>query len=204
MTSSVGVGFFFICFSSIFCISCKYFAFFLLPSLFFSYIFCIYYNFSSFYFVYLKFLDFCLSFVLIFVFNFILFRLSSYNSEIFRFFKQHDNVGKLCSRCLPFGHSLSSYVTVKMFPSIVLVLLFSCMYSIHGEICGSCFCEDKEAVCYLNTCNSQIVKSPEVEIIRIYGQLCDNHVQQLNDIFYHNTLVELLETKCTSNIRNCR
>ena len=71
-------------------------------------------------------------------------------------------------------------------------------------MCGSCFCTEQIAECYLKTCNSEIVQSPFVEIIRIHGYLCENHIAQLSGIFYHNTIVELLDISCSGMNFNCR
>ena len=73
-----------------------------------------------------------------------------------------------------------------------------------GDMCSSCFCNENIAECYLKDCNSAIVQSPFVEIIRIHGHLCDNHIQQLSGIFFHNTIIELLDMTCAGLNFNCR
>ena len=76
---------------------------------------------------------------------------------------------------------------------------FSC-----AEICGPCICQDSLAICYITDCHSVLVKSPDVEILRIYGELCETHVIALQDDYYHNTIVELMDSLCKENINNCR
>ena len=48
------------------------------------------------------------------------------------------------------------------------------------------------------------MQSPFVEIIRIHGHLCNNHIQQLSGIFFHNTIIELLDMTCAGLNFNCR
>ena len=92
----------------------------------------------------------------------------------------------------------------NMLPFYCFLLLAFSISLCKCEICGECICTDDVAVCYVNTCESVIVKSPQVEIIRIYGQLCSKQILQLRDLFFHNTIVELMDSSCIEEINNCR
>ena len=71
-----------------------------------------------------------------------------------------------------------------------------------GEICNSCICEGVVAECYLETCQDVIVKRGNVEIIKVFGLLCDNHRMELLDSIYHNTIFLLFDDHC-KDIPNC-
>ena len=73
-----------------------------------------------------------------------------------------------------------------------------------GEMCSSCFCYDVIAECYISSCQSEIVKLPDIEIIRIRGTLCENHIAELEGDYYHNTIIELLDSSCAGMDFNCR
>ena len=88
--------------------------------------------------------------------------------------------------------------------SIILFLLIGELSVSSGEMCGPCICDGSVAICYITDCQSILVKSPDVEILRIYGKLCEPHVIALQDDFYHNTIVELMDSFCKENINNCR
>ena len=98
----------------------------------------------------------------------------------------------------------SLIITMEITSSFYAVFLFSIFCYSNSEICGSCFCEEEIATCYLISCSSVIVKSPEIEVIKIYGDLCSNHVEDLADIFYHNTIIELTDGHCPHQVSNCR
>ena len=83
---------------------------------------------------------------------------------------------------------------------VLLNLLLVC----RGEVCGNCFCNDGIAECYINNCNSVIVRDPAVEIIKIHGLLCSIHREELSDIFYYNIIIELIDSTCVDMLFNCR
>ena len=68
---------------------------------------------------------------------------------------------------------------------VCFVIIFMNMWCSSGEMCGGCFCKEESATaeCFLNSCKSLIVQSPEVEIIIIRGHLCENHIKQLEGYF---------------------
>ena len=72
------------------------------------------------------------------------------------------------------------------------------------EMCGPCICQESVAFCYLRSCTSLLVKSPDVEILRIFGEICETHIVALQDDIYHNTIVELMDSSCEERISNCR
>ena len=82
------------------------------------------------------------------------------------------------------------------------LLLF--IEGLHADICEPCFCEPPVAVCYINSCESGLVRDPSIEIIQIYGKMCRSQIEALQDIFYHNTIVELIDEWCPGHISNCR
>ena len=88
----------------------------------------------------------------------------------------------------------------------IAVLTIFCFISgtVYSEICGSCFCEEPVDTCFITSCSSEIVRSPEVEIIKLHGFLYTNHISQLSDIFYYNTIIEVVDGKCPLEISNCR
>ena len=95
------------------------------------------------------------------------------------------------------------WIVNMVFIFAIGILFFSCGL-INCELCGSCFCKPPVAVCYINSCNTALVKYPEIEIIQIHGQLCANHISDLKDLFYYNTIVELVDSVCVGDISNCR
>ena len=73
-----------------------------------------------------------------------------------------------------------------------------------GEMCSSCFCYGVIAECYISSCQSEIVKLPDIEIIKIRGTLCENHIAELQRDYYHNTIIELVDSSCARMDFNCR
>ena len=102
-------------------------------------------------------------------------------------------------------HSGIVFQEVKM--SLFLNLFCLLLWRVEltgGEICSSCFCNNVIAECYISSCQSEIVKLPDIEIIRIRGTLCENHIVELQGDYYHNTIIELVDGSCVGMDFNCR
>ena len=91
-----------------------------------------------------------------------------------------------------------------MFVILVIFVLLNFLLLCRGEVCGNCFCTDGIAECYVNNCNSVIVRDPAIEIIRVHGHLCSNHREELSDMSYHNIIIELIDSTCVDMLFNCR
>ena len=88
--------------------------------------------------------------------------------------------------------------------SLLVFIAFASFAAVHSEMCGPCICQESVAVCYVRSCTSLLVKSPDVEILRIFGTVCETHIVALQDDIYYNTIVELMDSSCEERINNCR
>ena len=107
------------------------------------------------------------------------------------------------SRCIKFLISCSVVMSVTR-SFVFCFFLYLSVKIISSELCGSCFYKENIAICYINGCTSILPRSPQVDIIQVYGKLCSNHIHMFKDIFYHNTMVELFEDTCPVDMSNCR
>ena len=87
---------------------------------------------------------------------------------------------------------------------LMMLIPFVVFVTVCSEICGPCICQESVAICYVRSCTSLLVKSPDVEILRIFGEICETHIVALQDDIYHNTIVELMDSSCEERISNCR
>ena len=87
---------------------------------------------------------------------------------------------------------------IKMILSLVFLSLFAI---ISVSTCpDNCFCEVYRAECHLRTCGDQLFT--EVDLLVIYGELCENHRYILTHI-ESGTQILLKESTC-DDIPNCR
>ena len=87
---------------------------------------------------------------------------------------------------------------MKMLLSVVFIS-FSLFISVH-TCPDNCFCEAYRAECHLSKCSDQL--HTEVDLLVIYGELCDNHRYILTHID-SGTQILLKECEC-GDIPNCR
>ena len=90
---------------------------------------------------------------------------------------------------------------MKMLLSMVLLFFFVfSLFSMTTSCPENCFCEDFRAECHLQTCNDQLFT--EVDVLVIYGTVCENHKYILTHI-QSGTLIVLKDSTC-GDIPNCR
>ena len=81
----------------------------------------------------------------------------------------------------------------------VVFIFFSLIISV-STCPDNCFCESYKAECHLTKCSDQL--HTEVDLLVIYGELCENHVYILTHII-SGTQILLKDSPC-GDIPNCR
>ena len=80
-----------------------------------------------------------------------------------------------------------------------MVLLFS-FFSFTVSCPENCFCEEYRAECHIRECSDQLFT--EVDLLVIYGSLCENHKYILSNIDSGARI--LLKDAMCEEIPNCR
>ena len=81
-----------------------------------------------------------------------------------------------------------------------LIILSFCSINSVYTCPDNCFCESYRAECHLRNCGDQLFT--EVDLLVIYGELCENHRYILTHI-ESGTQILLKESTC-DDIPNCR
>ena len=108
----------------------------------------------------------------------------------------------MCNMCR--FHMLPDQKTTKDLGSkmkmlLSMVLLFS-FFSYNVSFPENCFCQEYRAECHIRECSDQLFT--EVDLLVIYGSLCENHKYILTNID-SGTKILLKDSMC-EDIPNCR
>jgi hypothetical protein len=85
-----------------------------------------------------------------------------------------------------------------------ILILLACIKS-SQQMCAnteSCFCLDMKLICSIQNCQTTLPLQ-SVGVIQIYGEMCENHYEVLQNKVFGGTIIQLINSPCMDLLDNC-